>query len=105
MKSELEVVMEGMKEEVEQLRLNIAEMRRSMHRQGLTKFVRPGVDELIRQGHKWERWYAWRPVKDLHGSWHWRREIYRMRGNTYVDHDDWPWYHYGTDFDVLRGVK
>lgn len=50
----------------------------------------------------WKAWFAWRPVKDIHGNWHWLEEVYRAVGNTYVDHDDWTWYHYGTIFDVLN---
>lgn len=94
-----------MRQQVEEIHQSVRDLNRKMHKTGWTKFVRPTVDELLKQGHKWERWYAWRPVKDTHGQWHWRKDIYRMRGNTYVDHDDWPWYHYGTDFDILRGVK
>ena len=102
---ELLKAVKEMNREIEEMNQSIDEMRRKMHKTGLTKFIRPTVDELIKQGHKWENWYAWRPVKDLHGQWHWRKEIYRMRGNTYVDYDEWSWYHYGTDFDVLKGVK
>ena len=55
--------------------------------------------------HPWEKWFAWRPVKDIHGQWHWGKTIYRKVGNTYVDHDNWTWYHYGTIFDVLEETK
>jgi hypothetical protein len=64
--------------------------------------IKPTVSELLNAGHKWESWYAWRPVKDTHGARHWFTEVYRLRGNTYVDHDDWSWYYYGTVFDVLK---
>ena len=50
----------------------------------------------------WTPWFAWRPVKDLRGKWHWLENIYRKAGNTYVDHDNWTWYYYGTIFDVLE---
>lgn len=50
----------------------------------------------------WMEWFAWRPVKDIHGEWHWWETVYRKIGNTYVDHDDFTWYHYGTLFDVLE---
>lgn len=52
-------------------------------------------------GSLWKEWYAWRPVKDIHGEWHWLEKIYRKVGNTYVDYDNWTWYYYGTLFDVL----
>ena len=43
---------------------------------------------------KWEKYYAWRPVRDVYGVWHWRTTLYRMVGNTYVDYDDWAWFFY-----------
>lgn len=69
------------------------------------KVMKPTVEELIKGGHHWESWYAWRPVKDIHNKWHWFTNIYRLHGNTYVDHDNWSWYYYGTVFDVLRNSK
>lgn len=50
----------------------------------------------------WKAWFAWRPVK-LHGKRVWLKKIYRRCINTYVDHDDWRCYEYGTAFDVIRG--
>ncbi len=50
----------------------------------------------------WAKWFAWRPVK-VHGKYVWLKTVYRRVGNTYVDHDNWTWYHYGTVFDVIRG--
>lgn len=50
----------------------------------------------------WEEWFSWRPVKDIHGKWHWLETIYRKVSNTYVDHDDWTRYYYGTIFDILE---
>lgn len=49
----------------------------------------------------WTPWFAWYPVKDLQGNWHWLKRIYRKVGNTYVDQDDWTWYYYATIFHVL----
>lgn len=50
----------------------------------------------------WNPWFAWRPVKDIHGAWHWWERVYRKTGNTYPDQEDWTWYYYGTIFDVLK---
>jgi len=52
--------------------------------------------------HPWEEWFAWRPVKLLDGNRVWLKKIYRRCINTYVDHDDWQRYEYGTIFDVLK---
>ena len=49
----------------------------------------------------WAEWYAWRPVK-MKGKYVWLKKIYRRCINTYVDHDDWKRYEYGTAFDVIR---
>lgn len=49
----------------------------------------------------WQEWYAWRPVK-MKGKYVWLKKIYRRCINTYVDHDDWKRYEYGTAFDVIR---
>jgi hypothetical protein len=53
----------------------------------------------------WTKWFAWRPVKDVHGDWHWWEHVYRKIGNTYVDDMDWTWYYYGTIFDVLEDTN
>jgi len=83
------------------LRKSAEEMKRNI---GLYRWIKPTVEELVRDGHKWEKWYAWKPVKDIHGHWHWFKDIYRISGNTYMDHDDWRWYHYGTILDVLKAA-
>jgi len=49
----------------------------------------------------WEKWFAWRPVK-LNGKRVWFKTVYRRCINTYVDHDDWTRYEYGTLFDVIK---
>ena len=53
------------------------------------------------QEYYWRPWFAWRPVTTISGRRVWLKHIYRSRGNTYVDYDNWSWYHYGDDFDVL----
>ncbi len=55
------------------------------------------------RSYKWhtrEKYYAWRPVKDVYGVWHWREYLYRLVGNTYVDYDDFTWYFYLTEEDL-----
>lgn len=49
----------------------------------------------------WAVWFAWRPVRTVSGNIVWWCMIYRQLGNTYVDHDDWRWFHYGTFFDII----
>jgi len=96
----LQQAMNEMNQLSKEIRDEVDAMKRSLD--GMSRWVRPGVDELLASGHRWEGWYAWRPVRDTHGEWHWLDQIYRLRGNTYVDANDWPWYHYGTVFDVLK---
>lgn len=49
----------------------------------------------------WKEWYAWRPVK-VNDKRVWLKKVYRRSINTYVDHDNWTRYEYGTVFDVLK---
>ena len=49
----------------------------------------------------WKEWFAWRPVK-VKDKRVWLKKVYRRSINTYVDHDDWTHYEYGTVFDVLK---
>jgi hypothetical protein len=56
-------------------------------------------------GREWQPWFAWRPVRTVAGEQVWWTTVYRQIGNTYVDHDDWTWYHYGTVIDVLRDTR
>lgn len=49
----------------------------------------------------WTEWFAWRPVC-VKGKWTWLKKVYRRSTNTYVNHDDWQQYEYGTVFDVLK---
>lgn len=99
MNSELENSLNEMQAQAKELHKQVKEMRRNL---GLYRWIKPTVEELIRDGHTWSSWYAWKPVKDVNGSWHWLKEIYRIPGNTYVDHDNWRWHHYGTILDVLK---
>ena len=48
----------------------------------------------------WESWFAVKPVKDIHGRWHWLRRIYRRQRNRVI----WPpqGWEYGTLFDVVK---
>ena len=89
-----------MNSEFDQMKQEAYEMKKSLATLERIQ-IKPTVEELLMIGHKWKPWYAWCPVKDIHGVWHWRKDIYRLRGNTYVDHEDWAWYYYGTVFDVL----
>lgn len=50
----------------------------------------------------WEEWYAWHPVKDIHGERHWLKKIYRRY--SWAKSTEQPFgkeYDYGTIFDVL----
>lgn len=99
-RSEFTATREELEEATKKLRAEVEEMKKNLS--SLQKWNKPSLDELLAQGHHWEKWRAWYPVKDIHGKWHWRKEIYRVRGNTYVDYDNWSWYYYGTVFDVLK---
>lgn len=48
----------------------------------------------------WEPVFAWLPVQDIHGSWHWLRRVYRRSRNRMV-YPDQGW-EYGNVFDVLK---
>lgn len=43
----------------------------------------------------WTPWFAWYPVKNIHGQRQWLKTVYRR----VYDND---WYEYGTIFDVLK---
>ena len=49
----------------------------------------------------WEPWFAWHPVR-VNGRVRWLRKVYRRA----VSGLDYPWeyprWHYGTAFDVIR---
>lgn len=63
------------------------------------------VDEKYKIHALWQKWRAWKPVQDIHGRWHWGKTVYRRKINTYVNHDDWARYEYGTIFDVLKDTR
>ena len=100
MDPQLKAELDEMNRLATQIRAEVAEMKKNFS--VLDKRAKPTVEELVKQGHIWTKWYAWHPVKDIHGRWHWRKDVYRMVGNTYVDQENWLWYHYGTVFDVIR---
>ena len=52
----------------------------------------------------WQKWFAWRPVK-IHGKRTWLKPVYRRCINTYVDHDNWRRYEYGTILDVIKDTE
>jgi len=52
--------------------------------------------------HQWQPWFAWRPIRTVSDQVAWWTTVYRTVGNDYVDHDDWSWYHYADEFDLLR---
>jgi hypothetical protein len=62
--------------------------------------------ELYQRRHiPWKPWFAWRPVTTVSGRWVWWEHIYRKYGNTYVDHDDFSWYYYADEFDILKDYQ
>lgn len=54
----------------------------------------------------WKPWFAWRPVRLHTGERVWWKNIYRRTAaKTYANMNDWPFYEYGTIFDVIRGDR
>lgn len=53
--------------------------------------------------HKWQPWFAWRPVRLTYtGKRIWLERIYRRaQYKTYATYDDWQRWEYGTLLDVL----
>lgn len=100
---ELQRMSDEIRKQAEEMKQAFADLERSM--KGWNKWIRPTPEALLKEGHKWQGWYAWRPVKDIHGRWHWLTDVYRILGNTYMDHEDRSWYHYGTVFDVLKAPE
>lgn len=99
MDTQLQAEMDEMNRLAKQIRAEVEEMKKNFADIGIMR--KPTVEELLEQGHTWEPWYAWKPV-NVNGKWTWLKDIYRLRGNTYVDHDNWSWYYYGTILDVLK---
>lgn len=55
----------------------------------------------------WVKWWAWYPVQDIHGHWHWAHSLYRKVHNVQPNRtqfDNWNRYVYGTLLDVLRDI-
>lgn len=51
----------------------------------------------------WQPEFAWRPRKDIHGQWHWLKQVYRRERNIVVyPHQGWE---YGTAFDVIKDAR
>ena len=52
----------------------------------------------------WEKWYAWYPVKTIHGDWINREDVYRRAAipNSYDEKGIRVRYEYGNIFDVLK---
>lgn len=53
----------------------------------------------------WREWFAWYPVRTIGGKLYWWTKVYRKCGNNYVDYDNWTWYFYADDFDVIKEVE
>jgi len=52
---------------------------------------------------KWERWFAWRPVRDIHGNWQWCKTVYRRwQSDSKFPVMKYNRYEYGNAFDILR---
>ena len=66
-------------------------------------FGRDGLPHAIEKKlRNWRPWFAWRPVKTVSDRWVWWETIYRKVGNDYVDEEDFTWYWYGDEFDILK---
>lgn len=50
----------------------------------------------------WEPVFVWKPVKDIHGQWHWLKRIYRRERNVVVYPSQG--YEYGNAFDLLKDI-
>ena len=51
-------------------------------------------------GGPWQSDFAWKPVRDIHGQWHWLCRVYKREKNRIVyPHQG---YEYGTAFDILK---
>lgn len=60
-------------------------------------------DNMMRKANPWQKWFAWKPVRDIHGERWWLKTVYRRRElDTYANHVTGPGYEYGTIFDVLK---
>ena len=64
---------------------------------GLTWCVK--VDEPCDDQPKWEKWWAWKPVR-INGRWTCFKTVYRRQ--PWLEHNNYPGYEYGTLFDVIK---
>lgn len=75
----------------------------------LFKTLEQHMDEVMTSPEskgEWETWFAWYPVKDLHGKKHWFKKVYRRY--SWAKSTEQPFgkgYDYGTIFDVLKDTK
>lgn len=61
------------------------------------------VANVMEKPDPWEKWFAWKPVVDIHGERWWMKTVYRRLGKaTYANVITGPYYEYGTIFDVLK---
>jgi len=60
------------------------------------------ADFLDLNGRVWHNHYAWIPVKDKHGEWHWFSQIFKRKIIRENGHGDIWVYEYGTLLDVLK---
>ena len=78
----------------------------------MSKFIKTAVqkqwnihyhDDHDKPG-SWEMWYAWYPVKTIHGEWISREDVYRRTPspNSYDENAKRIRYEYGNIFDVLK---
>lgn len=53
----------------------------------------------------WEKWFAWKPIRDIHGKRHWMTKVYRRKFSGPAPWHSEPRYEYGTIFDVLKDAE
>ena len=68
----------------------------------MKEWKRRRYQEPVTRQKLWRPWFAWRPVRTVSDRWVWWEHIYRKVGNDYVDEEDFTWYWYGDEFDVLK---
>ncbi len=79
----------------------------------MSKFIKTSVqkqwniryqnDDCDKPG-EWTQWYAWCPVKTIHGEWVCREKVFRRKAapGAYDDNGNKIKYEYGNIFDVLK---
>lgn len=62
------------------------------------------MDDPYDKPGEWKQWYAWCPVKTIHGEWICRETVYRRKASPslYDENDNKIKYEYGNIFDVLK---